>query len=59
MLADAYVEKYGEEWRFGVRDGAFYHLQEGGEALVYRVEPRVIFGFAKSPYGQTRWHFDR
>ena len=27
-VADAYVAKYGEGWRFAVRDGAFYH--EGG-----------------------------
>lgn len=58
MLADAYVAKYGEEWRFDVRDGAFHHQADGGEALVYRVEPRTIFAFAKSPYGQTRWRFD-
>ncbi|WP_406402994.1 pyridoxamine 5'-phosphate oxidase family protein [Streptomyces sp. NBC_00879] len=54
-LADAYVEKYGSDWTFEVRDGAFVH--QAGTALVFRVEPRTAFGFAKSPYGQTRWQF--
>jgi len=26
-------------------------------ALVFRVAPVTAFGFAKSPYGQTRWRF--
>ncbi|MEV6783789.1 pyridoxamine 5'-phosphate oxidase family protein [Streptomyces sp. NPDC051098] len=54
-LAGAYVEKYGADWTFEVRDGAF--VGDGGTALVFRVEPRTAFGFAKSPYGQTRWQF--
>ncbi|TQK44071.1 nitroimidazol reductase NimA-like FMN-containing flavoprotein (pyridoxamine 5'-phosphate oxidase superfamily) [Streptomyces sp. SLBN-118] len=54
-LAEAYVEKYGSDWTFEVRDGVFVH--QGGTALVFRVEPRTAFGFAKSPYSQTRWQF--
>ncbi|MER7663907.1 pyridoxamine 5'-phosphate oxidase family protein [Streptomyces sp. NPDC096193] len=54
-LAGAYVEKYGADWTFEVHDGAF--VGDGGTALVFRVEPRTAFGFAKSPYGQTRWQF--
>ncbi|WP_406080917.1 pyridoxamine 5'-phosphate oxidase family protein [Streptomyces zaomyceticus] len=55
-LAEAYVEKYGEEWRFEVRDGAF--VGDGGTALVFAVAPRTAFGFAKGePFGQTRWRF--
>ncbi|WP_327684597.1 pyridoxamine 5'-phosphate oxidase family protein [Streptomyces sp. NBC_00467] len=54
-LAGAYVEKYGADWTFEVRDGAF--VGDGGTALVFRVEPRTAFGFAKSPYSQTRWQF--
>ncbi|GLF94007.1 pyridoxamine 5'-phosphate oxidase family protein [Streptomyces yaizuensis] len=54
-LAGAYTAKYGEEWTFGVRDGAF--VGGGGRALVFRVEPRTAFGFARDPYGQTRWEF--
>jgi nitroimidazol reductase NimA-like FMN-containing flavoprotein (pyridoxamine 5'-phosphate oxidase superfamily) len=61
--ADAWVAKYGESWRFGVRDGAFRHPEGGGEVLVFRVAPRVAFGFGKGPsfdvggYSQTRWRF--
>ncbi|MEU6642261.1 pyridoxamine 5'-phosphate oxidase family protein [Saccharomonospora sp. NPDC046836] len=55
-LADAYVAKYGEEWRFTVVDGGFRH-DDGGAALVYQVAPVTAFGFGKSPYSQTRWRF--
>jgi nitroimidazol reductase NimA-like FMN-containing flavoprotein (pyridoxamine 5'-phosphate oxidase superfamily) len=54
-VADAYVAKYGDDWRFTVKDGGFVH--DGHEALVFRVAPVTAFGFAKSPYGQTRWRF--
>lgn len=56
-LAEAYVEKYGEVWRFAVRDGGFTH-GEGSVAVVYRAEPRTAFGFAKGTFGQTRWRFE-
>lgn len=56
VLADAWVAKYGEEWRFGVRDGAFHH--EHGRALVFEVAPRAVFGFGKGEtFSQTRWRF--
>jgi nitroimidazol reductase NimA-like FMN-containing flavoprotein (pyridoxamine 5'-phosphate oxidase superfamily) len=55
-LAGAYVEKYGADWTFEVRDGAFE--SQGGSALVFRVVPRTAFGFGKGdPFGQTRWQF--
>jgi hypothetical protein len=55
-LASAYVDKYGDDWRFEVRDAAFHH--GGGEAWVYEVAPHVAFGFRKgAAAGQTRWHF--
>ncbi|MFI1399553.1 pyridoxamine 5'-phosphate oxidase family protein [Streptomyces sp. NPDC020681] len=54
-LAGAYVEKYGKDWEFEVANGAFRH--PAGQALVFRVEPRTAFGFAKDPYAQTRWQF--
>jgi hypothetical protein len=54
-LAAAYVTKYGPDWQFEVRDGAFRH--EAGVAHVFRVRPDVAFGFAKAPYSQTRWTF--
>ncbi len=63
-VADAYLSKYGEDWRFAVRDGAFYHdpgsLREAGPgaAWVYEVLPRKIFGFGKgATFAQTRWRF--
>ena len=57
LVADAYVSKYGEEWHFTVRDGAFLN-PEGGEAVVYEVRPKTAFGFGKGePYSQTRWRF--
>ena len=56
-LAGAFVAKYGDDWRFEVRDSAFHH--EGGEAWVYEVVPRKVLGFEKgNQSGQTRWRFD-
>ena len=56
-IADAYVSKYGSDWRFTVRDGAFEH--QGGSALVFEVAPRKVFGFRKgNEFSQTRWRFD-
>src|SRR4051794_22591439 len=42
-IADAFEAKYGSDWHFDVRDGAFSH--EGGVALVYQVAPVTAFGF--------------
>lgn len=56
-LADLYGEKYGSDWHFDVRDGAFYG--EGNRAVVFRVEPVTAFGFGRGEtYSQTRWTFD-
>jgi hypothetical protein len=55
-LAQAYEAKYGGDWRFEVRDEAFYG--GGGEAHVYAVEPETVFGFGKGEqFSQTRWRF--
>jgi hypothetical protein len=55
-LAAAYEAKYGSDWHFEVRDGAFHG--EGGEAPVYEVAPTTAFGFGKGErYSQTRWRF--
>jgi hypothetical protein len=57
-LARVYEWKYGSDWRFGVRDGAFVH--GGGTALVYEVAPVKAFGFRKGErFSQTRWRFRR
>lgn len=55
-LADAWEAKYGPEWRFEVRDGAF-HSHEGGAAAVFAVAPVRAYGFRKGDYSQTRWTF--
>jgi len=56
-IAGAYASKYGSDWHFDVRDGAFYG--EGGEALVDEVAPSTAFGFGKGEFSQTRWRFER
>ena len=55
-LAEAWVAKYGEEWRFAVRDGAFHH-DGGGSADVFRLTPDKAFAHAKDVYGMTRYRF--
>jgi hypothetical protein len=54
-VAEAYESKYGSEWHFDVRDGAFHH--EAGHAWVFRVAPVTAYGFGKGPYSHTRWRF--
>ena len=54
-LADAWVEKYSEEWRFEVRDGDF-RLADGGRAAVFGVAPTKVLAFRKEgTYAQTTW----
>jgi general stress protein 26 len=54
-LAAAWVGKYGEVWRFEVRDHAFWH-PGGGAASVYAVPSATVHAFRKGPtYAQTRW----
>ncbi|MEW1724350.1 pyridoxamine 5'-phosphate oxidase family protein [Streptomyces sp. NPDC093109] len=55
-LAGAWEAKYGPDWHVEVREGAFTG-NGGNTALVFAVFPRTAFGFAKDPYGQTRWRF--
>jgi hypothetical protein len=55
-VAELYESKYGPEWHFDVRDGAFSH--SAGTALVFAVAPRKAFGFRKGDaFSQTRWRF--
>ena len=52
-LAEAYVAKYGEVWRFEVGDGVF---GEGDDAAaVFRIEATKVLAFAKDPHGQTTY----
>jgi hypothetical protein len=58
-LAKAYIDKYGDTWRFAVRGGRL-ELEEGGsgEVLAFAIVKRKGFGFAKGEhFGQTRWRF--
>lgn len=57
-VAELYVAKYGEQWRFEVVDGAFVAAENPGPAHVFRVAPAKAFAFAKgTPFGQTRYTF--
>ncbi|MGH8986004.1 MAG: pyridoxamine 5'-phosphate oxidase family protein [Acidimicrobiia bacterium] len=56
-IANAYESKYGSDWRFEVRDGAFFQESVPDGALVYEVAPATAFGFRKGEYSQTRWRF--
>lgn len=56
-VTDAYESKYGSDWHFDVRDGAFGG-NEGNIALVFEVAPTMAFGFGKGGvFSQTRWQF--
>jgi hypothetical protein len=55
-LADAYREKYGDDWDFDTDDQVFD--PEGTRAQVFRVEPTKVIAFAKSPHGQTTFRLD-
>jgi nitroimidazol reductase NimA-like FMN-containing flavoprotein (pyridoxamine 5'-phosphate oxidase superfamily) len=55
--ADAYFAKYGEFWRWEVRNGM---LASGdNEAALFKVEPAKVLAFAKDPHGQTRYRLRR
>jgi pyridoxine/pyridoxamine 5'-phosphate oxidase len=58
-VANAYESKYGAH--FTAPEGTWFGLSDAiraGAALVYRVKPTTVLGFAKgSPFGQTRWRF--
>ena len=55
-VADAYLRKYGEVWRFEVGDGVF-RSEGGGDAAVLRIEPEKVLAFAKDPHAQTTFRF--
>jgi nitroimidazol reductase NimA-like FMN-containing flavoprotein (pyridoxamine 5'-phosphate oxidase superfamily) len=59
QVANAYESKYRA--RFTAPEGTWFGLSDAirrGEALVYRVTPTTILGFAKGEqFSQTRWRF--
>ncbi|MEO6703919.1 MAG: pyridoxamine 5'-phosphate oxidase family protein [Jatrophihabitantaceae bacterium] len=55
-LAEGYVAKYGEDWRFEVAEGAFGG--DGRVAVVFQVRPSAVHSYGKGePFSQTRWTF--
>jgi nitroimidazol reductase NimA-like FMN-containing flavoprotein (pyridoxamine 5'-phosphate oxidase superfamily) len=55
-LADAWIAKYGEDWRFEVADGSFRH--SAGEAHVFAVAPVKVYAYDRDePGGATRYRF--
>ncbi len=50
-LADAYRDKYGDDWDYDADDEVFD--PEGNRAYVFRVQPTKVIAFSKSPHGQT------
>jgi hypothetical protein len=59
-LAAAYIDKYGDLFRFVVRDGGLRLEEDGtGEVLAFEVVMTKAFGFAKGEtFGQTTWRFE-
>ena len=60
-LAAAWFDKYGDDWRFEVRDQEFVELSESGGSIeggawVYRVAPHKVIAFG-DPHGQTTYPF--
>jgi len=56
-IAEAYLGKYGETWRFSVGDGVLIDPSGRNDGWVFAVTPRVAFAFGKVPYSQTRYEF--
>lgn len=54
-LAEAYREKYRDEWDFDNDDKVFD--PNGNRTHVVRVAPAKVIAFAKSPHGQTTFRF--
>jgi nitroimidazol reductase NimA-like FMN-containing flavoprotein (pyridoxamine 5'-phosphate oxidase superfamily) len=60
-LADAWFDKYGEDWRFDVRGEEFVELSQSGGgteggAWVYQVKPDKVIAFGDE-HGQTTYRF--
>ncbi len=55
-LAEDYVAKYGEDWRFTVHEGTFRHTGDG-VAEVYRIGAETAYGFGRGIASHTRWRW--
>lgn len=57
-LADAWVAKYGEQWRFEVDERAGVFVNDlGGAATVFAVRPTKVLAFRKGDFAQSRYRF--
>jgi nitroimidazol reductase NimA-like FMN-containing flavoprotein (pyridoxamine 5'-phosphate oxidase superfamily) len=56
-LAELWVDKYTEEWRYGVGDGAFQHEGGAGAAWVFEVRPDKVFAYDRDGGSATRFVF--
>ena len=60
-VAAAYVEKYGDDWRWQANEDGFgsgeNKAEHDGLVLVYRVAATKVIAFAKDPHGQTTFRF--
>ena len=58
-LADAWLAKYGPQWKWEVRDHRFFSSDHAAPApYVFEVKPRKALGFKKgTPFSQTTWRF--
>jgi general stress protein 26 len=59
VLAQAWFDKYGDDWRYDVRGDEFYELSNSGDgaaggARVYRVAPAKVIVFGDE-HGQTTY----
>jgi nitroimidazol reductase NimA-like FMN-containing flavoprotein (pyridoxamine 5'-phosphate oxidase superfamily) len=54
-VADAYVAKYGDAWRFEATEETFGDGEHA--ANVFRIHASKILAFAKAPHGQTAFRF--
>ena len=52
-LADAYLAKYGEAWRFEAGEDTFGTGDDAAD--VFRVEAAKLLAFAKQPHAQTAY----
>ena len=60
-LADAWFAKYGDDWKYEVRDQEFNELSHSGDATgrgawVFRVPPTKVLAFGDA-HGQTAYRF--
>ena len=57
-IAEAYNDKYGDLFGFGVRDGELYGAGTSDPALVFELEATKGFAFGKGDvFSQTRYRF--